>query len=107
MHDGKIRTETRFIRLDKPNLMQILTYKAQYQVISTEDGPFGTVCDAGAAVYLIEKDNLLSCVGIISRTLPNDDGVLVTPIQDILHTLEGQLGQTLEVVGINPHLTKV
>ncbi|XP_060559989.1 uncharacterized protein LOC132720026 isoform X2 [Ruditapes philippinarum] len=105
-HNGEIKTETHFIRRDEPNFMQVMTYKDQYHIIPVEGEQFATENEVGAAVYLIDNSNHLSCIGIISRIMVKETGVLVTPIQEILHSLGNQLGQTLEVLQINPNLSK-
>lgn len=80
---------------------QILTYKKQLLVVQMGEKNFAKEEDVGAAVYLVDNSNKLHLIGMICGIRESNQGVLVTPIQDIMSHLERQLKKTLEVVTFN------
>lgn len=98
LEDGKVSKKKYTITI-RPNYTytEVVIYKNQFCVVPVGSGEFAKESDVGAAVYLVDKHNKLYCIGMICRLLNDNQGVLVTPIQNILMQLQQELGQTLEI----------
>jgi hypothetical protein len=53
--------------------------------------------DSGSAVFLVDDNNHLHCIGMVIGFICNDLTAVVTPIDNILKILGHKLGKTLEL----------
>ncbi|XP_053380020.1 uncharacterized protein LOC128548685 [Mercenaria mercenaria] len=72
------------------------TLKNQLQIDSYASSTFFQAGDSGSAVFLVDKENKLHCIGLAIGVM-SDLTTVFTPIQNILQGLGRQLGKTLEI----------
>jgi hypothetical protein len=105
--DGVVKSDSFFLQRQSHDgaFTQFITYREQVLVHSVEDDVFADKNDVGAGVYLVDKNNMFHCIGVV--LCKKDDGFLITPIQEILTCMEKKIGQTLEFVTFDSQLQKV
>lgn len=97
--EDKINTQDESVlwKHPKQNLWQVVPYRNHIHVEGFGKETFATEEDYGSAVYLLDENKQLHCVGILCRQLQNTTTFLVGPIEDILHRLGQKVGLTLAV----------
>lgn len=99
INESKGNVDDFLIRKDESrvNRIKFLDYKQQLCVTANENEVFAKAEDDGAAVFLVDTNNHMHCIGMICHLLTNKKDVIVTPIQEILESLGNKMGKTLEL----------
>ena len=103
--DGVVETGSFLIKKESPDVTEFMTYNNQLLVHPVGVDEFANEKDTGAAVYLVDKCNHFHCIGIV--LCPTNEGVLVTPLKDIIQVLGEKIDQILELVTFDSQLCQV
>ncbi|XP_060583361.1 uncharacterized protein LOC132739625 [Ruditapes philippinarum] len=76
---------------------ETLQITSQLMVDSYYKKVFCQAGDSGSAVFLVDDDNHLHCIGMLIGVICSDLTAIVTPIDNILKILSHRLGKTLEL----------
>lgn len=78
-------------------LLEAVPYQNHIHVKKTGSETFAKQDDVGAAVYLVDENNYLHCIGILCREMNENMGFLVSPIETVLDRLGEKAGCTFEI----------
>ena len=91
-----VKNATETGQIQHGSRMQTHVMSNQIQIDSFQRKIFFDAGDSGSAVFLVDKNNKLHCIGMAIGVTP-DGTCMVTPIKSILEELGHDLNETLEL----------